>query len=175
MAFPIYEHRLTVTKETVSPNGPLLCGTAGDACATRLRFGFAATDAADYDYRLEIVTGGGAYDITDRLPVEDDEIVYDIPAAWTAAGEASVRLVQFAEQDGTEVARHYFPPVTLQFAYRDEGNGTQVAALQWQDHLTRAEAMLDELSALRDAVGDMHAALDGILAVQDSLIGGVGV
>ena len=177
MALPIYEHRVTVTEDTVSPRGPLACGTAGDACAARLHFCFASafTDAADYSYRLEIVTGSGAYDITDRLSVEDNEIVYDIPAAWTAAGLAAVRLIQFAERNGTETARRYFPPVALQFAYRDEGSGAVTAAPQWQEYLTRAEALLDELSVLRDAVGDIHAALDGILALQESLFGGDGV
>lgn len=174
MALPIYEHRVTVTEETVSPRGPLMCGTAGDACAARLRFEFASAfaDAADYSYRLEIVTGSGAYDITDRLTLADNEIVFDIPAAWTAAGLAAVRLVQFAEQDGTETARRYFPPVALQFAYRDEGSGAVTAALQWQEYLTRAEALLDELSVLRDALGDIETAQDGILALQNSLIGG---
>lgn len=152
MALPIYEHRVTVTEDTVSPRGPLACGTDGDERAARLHFCFAAafTDATEYSYRLEIVTGSGAYDITERLTIADNEIVYDIPAAWTAAGLAAVRLIQFAEQDGIETARRHFPPVALQFAYRDEGSGAVTAALRWQEYLTRAEAMLDEFGTAGD-------------------------
>lgn len=156
MALTIYKHRITVQENTVSPQGPLDCGTAGDDGAAQLIF--APLDAA-YAYRLEIVTGDGAYDITKSLTVQDSAVTQDIPAAWTAAGTAAMRLVQLEVQDGIECARRYYPPVLLQFAYRDEGCGGVTAAPLWQTMLTRAEAVLDEMSALAgEAEGAITAA-----------------
>ncbi len=145
MSFPAYIHQLTVTDTAVTPTGPLACGTAGDECATRLNFYF-ESPSLDSVYRLEVVCGDGSYDITDTLPLGEDGPVVDfyIPAAWTAAGVAAMRLVEYAVTDGVETARRYFPPVLLQFAYRDEGVQPTEAPLQWQQLLTRAEAVLGE-------------------------------
>ena len=147
MGLPIYEHILTVGDATVTPQGPLSCGTAGDEHAARLRFRLEAADAADYEYRLEAVSGDGAYDLTDRLPLTDGELSFDIPSPWTAAGVAAVRLVRYRIADGEQTARQYYPPVLLQFAYRDEGVQPMTAPLQWQELITRAEAVLNEAAA----------------------------
>lgn len=144
MGLPVYEHTLTVSDTTVTPQGPFDCGTAGDESAARLRFCFEAADAADYEYRLEAVAGDGAYDITDRLPLTDGVLSFDIPSPWTAAGVAAVRLVRYRRADGVLQARQYYPPILLQFAYRDEGTLPITAPLQWQELITRAEAVLNE-------------------------------
>lgn len=147
MGLPIYEHILTVSDTAVTPGGPLPCGTAGDRNAARLRFRLEAADAADYEYRLEAVGGDGAYDLTDRLPLTDGELSFDVPSPWTAAGVAAVRLVRYRTADGEQTARQYYPPVLLQFAYRDEGVQPMTAPLQWQELITRAEAALNEAAA----------------------------
>ena len=143
MTLPVYEHRLTVDGTTITPRGPLFCGTAGDKHAARLTF--VRLDER-YHYRVEIVNGAGAYDISARLTVQDAEAAITIPAAWTAAGTAAVRLVQLEEQDGAETARRYYPPVLLSFAYRDEGSIPATAEPLWQEQITRAETLLNELT-----------------------------
>ena len=177
MGLPVYEHRLTVTDTAVTPQGPLSCGVAGDERAARLRFRLEAADAARYDYRLEAVAGDGTYDLTDWLPLTDGEVLFDIPSRWTAAGIAAVRLVRYVcAEDGIQTARQYYPPVLLQFAYREEGVQPTAAPLQWQELVTRAEAVLNEaaeaaeiasmtadeayrsLEAAHAAVGDARAA-----------------
>ena len=111
MSLPVYEHTLTVSETTVTPQGPLTCGVSGDERAARLRFCLETADAAAYEYRLETIGGDGAYDLTDRLTPANGELVFDIPSPWTAAGLAAVRLVRSTVADGTETARQY--PVGL--------------------------------------------------------------
>ena len=155
MAFPVYIHQLTVTDTAVTPQGPLSCGVAGDERAARLRFRLEAADAARYDYRLEAVAGDGTYDLTDWLPLTDGEVLFDIPSRWTAAGIAAVRLVRYVcAEDGIQTARQYYPPVLLQFAYRDDGVQPTDAPLQWQELITRAEAVLDEASEAARLAGE---------------------
>lgn len=169
MTLPVYEHHLTVGEAAVTPRGPLFCGTAGDKHAAKLIF---SPLEAGYHYRLEIVNGAGEYDITERLTVANGEASVTVPAAWTAAGTAAVRLLQFEEQDGTESARCYYPPVLLSFAYRDEGGAPAVAEPLWQEQVTRAEALLDELTvtaadaqrAIEAAEQSMNAAKQAVSA-----------
>lgn len=150
MTLPIYQYTLQVEKNEVTPHGPLPCGTDGDHLAARLIFAFTASvmhpDA--YRYRLEIVCGNGAYDLTEPQEVEAGEVGWDIPASWTAAGLASVRLVQLeVAADGTETRCRHFPPVLLQFDHRPQGNGTPDVTPRWQALLTRSEQLLNEMSA----------------------------
>lgn len=146
MAFPKTVLSFTVGTADVTPQGPLAAGTAGDDAATCLVFHLEAP-VGDSIYRLEIVRGDGVYDMTEPLTPADDAVIrFDIPAAWTAAGTAAVRLVELTAEDGREVRRHYYPPVLLTFAYRDEGIPGD-APLCWQTMLTRAEAMLEAASA----------------------------
>ena len=156
MSLPIYRHYLTVSDTEVLPSGPLDCGTAGDHHAAELIF--APLDPLA-SYRVEIVTAGGAYDLTERLTPTDGEIAVLVPYAWTTAGIATVRLVEVEETDGEETARRYFPPVTLRFGYREEGE--QEATLQcWQQLVTRAEALLreaDDRAAAAERAADSAA------------------
>ena len=144
MSLPVYEHTLTVSETTVTPQGPLTCGVSGDERAARLRFCLETADAAAYEYRLETIGGDGAYDLTDRLTPANGELVFDIPSPWTAAGLAAVRLVRSTVADGTETARQYYPPVLLQFAYRDEGAQPMTASPCLQELLARAESVLNK-------------------------------
>ena len=147
MALPVYIHTLTVGETTVSPAVPLNCGTEGDDKAARLLLQLENPEG-DFAYRLEVVTGGGAYDITEKLELEDGALTFDIPSAWTAAGIAAVRLIRCIEQeDGTETARQYYPPFFLRFAFREEGTQMGDPQLNWQKMLSRAEVVLNEASA----------------------------
>lgn len=148
MAFPVFTHQLTVTASEVTPRGPLSCGTDGDKCATRLNFYFEAPDPNSV-YRLEIVRGDGVYDITEPLSLRTDgpELNFDIPAVWTAAGTAVLRLVECVVADGDETHRRYYPPILLAFACRDEGVPMGDAPLRWQELLTRAEKVMNEAAA----------------------------
>lgn len=148
MAFPVFTHQLTVTASEVTPRGPLSCGTDGDKCATRLNFYFEAPDPNSI-YRLEIVRGDGVYDITEPLSLSTDgpELNFDIPAVWTAAGTAVLRLVECVVADGDETHRRYYPPILLAFACRDEGVPMGDAPLRWQELLTRAEKVMNEAAA----------------------------
>lgn len=144
MNFPVYQYLFTVSDKHVLPAGPMDCGTAGDHNATRLTFTPLDPTA---QYRVEIVTAGGVYDVTETLTPIDGEVSVDVPQAWTTAGIATVRLVEVATKDGEEVARRYFAPVTLRFAYREEGVTSETTVLCWQALLTRAEAVLTDVSA----------------------------
>ncbi len=156
MALPVYIHTLTVGETTISPTGPLDCGTAGDEHAARLCLRPETPDT-DVLYRLEVVTGDGGYDITEPLTLEDGALTLDLPAAWSAAGVAAVRLIRFTEQDGKETARQYYPPFFLRFAYRDEGVGAAHAPYCWQQLLTRSESLLAAMSHTC-ATAEEHAA-----------------
>ena len=159
MAFPVFTHRLTVTASDITPRGPLSCGTDGDEGVTRLNFHF-ESPAAGNTYRLEIVRGDGVYDITEPLVLATDasELDFDIPAVWTAAGTAAVRLVEYTVTDGVETQRHYYPPFLLTFAYRDEGMAAGDAPLRWQELLTRAEKVMSEAAAAADVAAEASEA-----------------
>ena len=152
MAFPQTVLQLTVADGTVTPQGPLAAGTAGDDAATRLNFYF-ETSTPGSVYRLEIVRGDGVYDLTAPLTLTPDspELNFDIPATWTAAGTAAVRLVELTVENGEETQRRYYPPILLTFAYRDEGVPMNDAPLLWQSLLARAEATLNTASAAATA------------------------
>ena len=152
MAFPQTVLQLTVADGTVTPQGPLAAGTAGDDAATRLNFYF-ETSTPGSVYRLEIVRGDGVYDLTAPLMLTPDspELNFDIPATWTAAGTAAVRLVELTVENGEETQRRYYPPILLTFAYRDEGVPMNDAPLLWQSLLARAEATLNTASAAATA------------------------
>lgn len=153
MSLPIFRHYLTVSDTEVLPSGPLDCGTAGDHNAAELIFEPLDPQSS---YRVEIMTAGGAYDLTELLTPTNGEIAVSVPCAWTTAGVATVRLVEVEERDGEETARRYFPPVTLRFGYREEG-GQETALLCWQQLVTRAEAVLLEVSD-RTAAAERAAA-----------------
>ncbi len=145
VTMPCYDYELTVQGNDVLPHGMLDGGTAGDKGALRLTF---VTDGTTgFVYRAEAVNGAGGYDITDPLTVTNGKVVLDVPPSWAVAGVTAVRLVQTVVQDGEETVRRYYPPVTVKFAYRDEGNGAAVAAPQWQEMLTRAEHVLETVQA----------------------------
>lgn len=152
MAFPQTVLQLTVADGTVTPQGPLAAGTAGDDAATRLNFYF-ETSTPGSVYRLEIVRGDGVYDLTAPLMLTPDspELNFDIPATWTAAGTAAVRLVELTVENGEETQRRYYPPILLTFAYRDEGVPMNDAPLLWQSLLARAEATLNTAQAAATA------------------------
>lgn len=172
MAFPAYTHQLTVTDVDVTPKGPFDCGVSGDKRATRLSFYFEHLPI-DSIYRLEIVCGDGSYDLTDRLTMEDPpEIVFDIPTAWTAAGVAAVRLVEYVEENGEETARRYYPPFFLQFAYRDEGTGSAEAKPILQELITRAEREFE--NAAEAAKSAEESAIRAEKAAETAGSGGAG-
>ncbi len=131
----------TVTADAVTPDTPQFAGHAGDHRAVLLRF---TVPFEACRYRLEIVDGGGGYDITALLDAVDGIVSYEIPSSWTSAGVATVRLVAVEESvDGTETVRFHFAPVYLNFSDREEGEQTgQTARPAWQETLDEAQFFL---------------------------------
>ncbi len=150
----MYTARFTVAVDStvVTPLSVAEVGYAGDHLSARLIF-----EVCDrHVYRLELVDGGGAYDITEPLTVnEQGEVVYDIPSQWTAPGTATVRLVRYGDN---EQVTHY-APVSLYFADREEG----VLA---EHHRPRFEVLLETAET---AVDRANAAADRVLALDEQL------
>ena len=145
MVTPCYEYELTVRGGEVTPCGVLDGGTAGDRGTLRLVF--VTEDVAEYTYRAEAVNAAGGYDITEPLIPTDGRVTVDVPPHWMVAGTTAVRLIRLAIRDGEEVSRLYVSPVLIKFAYRDEGDGAAAAAPLWQEMLTRADAVLEQVQA----------------------------
>lgn len=141
MAEIVYDIKFTVDRATpkVTPTAPQKAGYYGDDNAARLTF--SGVDDS-FDYQIEIVDGNGAYDITETLNTDGaGNLVYEVPSAWTAAGLASVRLVELGE----ERVLHY-PEVQLLFEARDTGEQMGDMLPRWQS------VMRDSEAATQDAI-----------------------
>lgn len=141
MADIVYDIQFTVDRVTpkVTPTAPQKAGYYGDDNAARLTF--SGVDDS-FDYQIEIVDGNGAYDITETLTTDGaGNLVYEVPSAWTAAGLASVRLVEIGE----ESVMHY-PEVQLLFEARDTGEQMGDMLPRWQS------VMRDSEAATQDAI-----------------------
>lgn len=205
----ILEFTLSRAAHTATPAEPQAAGVWGDHRAATVRF-LLTDPPAHRLYRVEVCDGGGGYDITDLLTPQDNAVTCTIPSHWTAAGIATLRLVEVTVQDGEETGVYHYPPVRVQFEARQDGVAA-VATPTWQAVMTAAQlasaaateaaerATVTANSAYYDAsvatqkaqqaaaaaetaavsaenawqtVGDMDAALDAILVIQEALIGG---
>lgn len=138
-----YAYDLTFTLErgahTATPAAPQAAGTVGDDRAARLTF--LLTDAPEHRlYRLEMTDGCGGYDVSELLEAVNNTLTYAVPAAWTAAGTATLRVVEIAVTDGVEQMVYHYPPVGVTFDDREEGEALgETATAAWQQTLTDAE------------------------------------
>lgn len=137
----IYTIDLTVTEDGVTPNTPQPAGHDGDHGAAVVRFHI---PFEGYRYRVEIVDGNGGYDISDLLDAEDGVVSCTVPAAWTAAGIATLRLVAVqTAADGGETMRFHSKPAFLLFYEREDGGALEHAARPaWQETLDEAQFFL---------------------------------
>ena len=142
MATPVYSflYEVDCTAMTVSPVAPQRAGCYGDHHFAAVRFELKNNSAADtYRYRIEIVDGSGAYDITELLSIQDGAVEYTIPCVWTAPGLATLRLIQIeVASDGSETASLHYPPVHLIFEQREGADMGEVLPI-WQSVMTKAE------------------------------------
>lgn len=148
MSDAIYELTFTVDRDTaaVTPVSTGDTGYAGDHLSAELRF---AVGKTDYRYRLEIVDGSGGYDITEPLtPNGEGQVVYRVPSHWTAAGTATVRLIEYGE--GERVT--HFAPVSLFFADREEGEAAEYHRPRFEVLLTTAETAVERANAAAERV-----------------------
>ena len=133
----MYTLEFTVTAAGVSPDTPQFAGRDGDHRAAELRF---AVPFDNCRYRLEVLDGAGGYDITDLLDAVDGIVTYAVPAAWTAAGVAAVRVIAIG--DGEEV-RFHSAPAYLRFDDRESGEALGDSLRPaWQETLDEATAFL---------------------------------
>ncbi len=138
MAEAIYKIDYTVDRATpkVTPTVPQKAGYYGDDKAAQITFSGVDTTLK---YQIEIVDGNGAYDITETLtPNSSGKIVYLVPSAWTAAGLASVRLVEIGDH-----VLHY-PEVHLLFEARESGEQMGEMLPRWQAVMREAETATDD-------------------------------
>lgn len=167
MAEPIYNIKFAVGRAPLSatPSAPQPAGYFGDKGFARVGFRFkdATETANDHYYRIEIEDANGAYDITEKLypGVVDYTVSYDVPAAWTAAGVATLRLVEFESIDGIETAVLHFPPVKLLFEARDSNASMPKMLPRWQATMSKAEeATVNAINATESALAAAEVALN---------------
>jgi hypothetical protein len=72
-----------------------------------------------------------------------------IPSHWTAAGIATLRLVEYAAGDGTAEQVYHYPPVRVQFEARQDG-AAAVATPTWQAVLTEAQHTAEQAKAIAE-------------------------
>ncbi len=141
MVEPIYKINFAVDRAapSVTPTDVQPAGYYGDDQVALVTF--ALSEVVDgHRYRIEIVDGNGAYDITELLDAVDGVVSYIIPAVWTAAGTATLQLVELEiGEDGAETAVMYYPPARLLFEARDNGPSGVDMQARWQELMTAAE------------------------------------
>lgn len=150
MADPIYKINFAVKHPeeegavpSVTPTAAQPAGYYGDDNFALVTFTMDSV-VNGHRYRIEIVDGSGAYDISELLDAKNKVISYTIPRKWTAAGTATLQLVEIEMgADGTEKAVAHYPPVRLLFEARDEGTPMGEMLPTWQQVMTRAETVTD--------------------------------
>ncbi|MBR5539826.1 MAG: collagen-like protein, partial [Clostridia bacterium] len=144
MAEPIYKIDFTVDRAvpSVTPTDVQPAGYYGDDRVALVAF--VLSKAVDgHRYRIEIVDGNGAYDITELLDAVDDVVSYTIPMAWTAAGIATLHLVEIELGEyGAETEVAHYPPARLLFNARDDSFPMEKMLPAWQKTLDEAELFL---------------------------------
>lgn len=133
MSTPAYLLPFAVDRSTVTvtPDTPQPAGCRGDDRAARLVFQVQNTTAS---YHLELIDGHGAADVSTAQTPSAGQVVWDVPAAWTAPGIAAVRLVETTDDD----RRLHYPPVRLLFADRPQADALQDTQPRWEQTMTEA-------------------------------------
>lgn len=152
MATPLYDIHFTADRAapSVLPRKPQPAGTYGDDGFAQVTFTLVnADEAAGHSFRIEIVDGGGAYDLTELLTAADNAITYGVPTSWTTAGIATLRLVEVViDGDGVQTDVLHYPPVYLSFADRDDGDPMGEMLPAWQGVMTKAEHLLPKMEEI---------------------------
>lgn len=152
MADPIYKINFAVkypeeegAVPSVTPTAAQPAGYYGDDNFALVTFTMDSV-VNGHRYRIEIVDGNGAYDISELLDAKNKVVSYTIPRKWTAAGTATLQLVEIeVGDDGAEKAVAHYPPVRLLFEARDEGTPMGEMLPAWQQVMTRAENLTEEV------------------------------
>ncbi len=155
MSDVLHRAQFTVGIDTgeVTPNVVMEMGYTGDHLNAEVSFRVYTVGG---EYRLEIVDGNGAYDITEPLVSDEDGYVtYRIPSSWTAPGTATVRLIEYGEDGRVS----HFAPVSLFFADREEGERAEYCRPRFETLLVTAEEAVENANAAADRV----LAVDGML------------
>ncbi len=145
MADPIYKINFTVNRAvpSVTPTDAQSAGYYGDDNFALVTFTMDSV-VTGHRYRIEIVDGNGAYDISELLDAKNKVVSYTIPRKWTAAGTATLHLVELEiGNDGAEKAVAHYPPVRLLFEARDESVPMGDPLPTWQAVMTRAENLTE--------------------------------
>ena len=145
MADPIYKINFTVNRAvpSVTPTAAQPAGYYGDDNFALVTFTMDSV-VNGHRYRIEIVDGNGAYDISELLDAKNKVVSYTIPRKWTAAGTATLQLVEIEMgADGTEKAVAHYPPVRLLFEARDDSTPMGEMLPAWQQVMTRAENLTE--------------------------------
>jgi hypothetical protein len=165
MANPIYNIEFTVgrTPPKVSPTAPQEAGFFGDDGFAAVLFHLQPSDiVTGHRYRIEVEDANGAYDITELLDADENGIVYYlIPSAWTAAGVASLRLVEVEMVGDVEKHVLHYPPARLSFKARENNASMPKMLPRWQTTMLAAEAAGGRAEAAADEADQAAAnALD---------------
>ncbi len=142
MAEPIYNINFDVTRATASVTQTLVqfAGHYGDDKFARVTFTLDST-VPEHKYRIEIVDGNGAYDVTELLDAQDNAVSYTIPAEWTAAGTATLQLVELEiSDDGKATAVAHFKPARIYFEESNQSGVSGEMQMKWQELFTAAES-----------------------------------
>ncbi len=151
----LHKAQFTIGVDTgeVTPNVVMEMGYTGDHLNAEVSFRVYRVGG---EYRLEIIDGNGAYDITEPLFSDQEGMVtYRIPSSWTAPGTATVRLIEYGENG--RVA--HYAPVSLFFADREEGELVEYCRPRFETLLETAEEAVESANAAADRV----LAVDGML------------
>ena len=136
---PQYTLSYALVDTEFQPTEVQTAGFYGDHHAARLVI---SGLQADCRYCLEIVDGGGAYDITERMSAPNGTLTYDIPASWTAPGTARVRVVRVGEERGDDTQYVHYAPLLLYFADREDGTAMGEMLPRWQAVMTEVEGKI---------------------------------
>lgn len=136
---PQYTLSYALVDTEFQPTEVQTAGFYGDHHAARLVISGLQSDCR---YCLEIVDGGGAYDITERMSAPNGTLTYDIPASWTAPGTARVRVVRVGEERGDDTQYVHYAPLLLYFADREDGTAMGEMLPRWQAVMTEVEGKI---------------------------------
>ncbi len=152
MAEPIYDIVFTVgrTPPSIKPTAPQKAGYFGDRDSARITFKLDFVTDYTRRFRIEVEDANGAYDITEPLEITDYVVAYMVPAAWTAAGVCTIRLVEVEIVDSIETVVAHYPAGKLLFEMRESGTAMMNLLPRWQTTMLAAEAAGGRAEAAAD-------------------------
>ena len=169
-----------VTRDGIMPQGVLEAGFAGENCATRIIFNL-SDELLDADkYYLYITNAAGEFFATDSLECVNNSVFYELPNYVTAInGICKLQLV--LKQD--EMVAFMFPCEIKILPSAEKTSGAINYVSEISDALTICKSSAATAKKLLDTanensaeflklLGDIETAVDEILEIQNSFIGG---